>query len=166
MRQESLCLRDWRPGVEAKSSLIRFRQGDMLFGAMRPYFHKVAIAPFAGTTRTTCFVLRVRERLAFAYAVMTLFDGRTVAFASSHASGTTIPYARWDGVLGSMPTLLPPPHTLRAFEELVSPLLAWLSAAGARILNLRAARDLLLPRLVAGEIDVTDLDIAVPDLVA
>jgi type I restriction enzyme S subunit len=65
-----------------------------------------------------------------------------------------------------MPTLLPPPHTLRAFEELVSPLLAWLSAAGARILNLRAARDLLLPRLVAGEIDVTDLDIAVPDLVA
>ena len=32
--------------------------------------------------------------------------------------------------------------------------------------HLRATRDLLLPRLISGEIDVTDLDIAVPELAA
>jgi type I restriction enzyme S subunit len=31
---------------------------------------------------------------------------------------------------------------------------------------LREARDLLLPRLVSGEIDVTDLDIDAPELAA
>ena len=32
--------------------------------------------------------------------------------------------------------------------------------------NLRATRDLLLPRLISGEIDVTDLDIAMPEAAA
>ena len=33
-------------------------------------------------------------------------------------------------------------------------------------IDLRATRDLLLPRLISGEIDVTDLDIAVPEAAA
>src|SRR5260370_8139606 len=41
--------------TDAQSSLATFEKGDFLFGAMRPYQHKVAIAPFKGITRTTCF---------------------------------------------------------------------------------------------------------------
>jgi type I restriction enzyme S subunit len=32
--------------------------------------------------------------------------------------------------------------------------------------QLRATRDLLLPRLISGEVDVTDLDIAMPETAA
>ena len=49
----------------------------------------------------------------------------------------------------------------------VGPLSSCLNALAQRLTsNLRATRDLLLPRLISGEIDVTDLDIAVPDLAA
>jgi len=164
--KQSLCLREWRPGSEATSSLVRFREEDILFGAMRPYFHKVAIAPFDGTTRTTCFVLRPAEPVLGAYAALTLFDSRTIDFAASHASGSTIPYVRWDGVLGEMPIVLPPHVVLEASESTVRPLLAWIARAGARNDNLRATRDVLLPQLISGEIDVSDLDVTGLELVA
>jgi type I restriction enzyme S subunit len=35
---------------------------------------------------------------------------------------------------------------------------------GRAIENARATRDILLPRLMSGEIDVTDLDIVVPEM--
>lgn len=54
---KSLAIREVRPNEEALSSLLRFDENDILIGAMRVYFHRVAIAPFDGITRTTCFVL-------------------------------------------------------------------------------------------------------------
>ena len=66
----SLALRRHKPGTEARSSLVRFEAGDILFGAMRPYFHKVALAPFNGTTRTTVFVLRPFAPEDWAYVAM------------------------------------------------------------------------------------------------
>jgi hypothetical protein len=41
-----------------------------------------------------------------------------------------------------------------------------LQDSGSMLANLRAARDLLLPRLVSGEIDVEDLDIRAGEAVA
>jgi len=38
---KSLFLRESKSGAEAQSSLTWFYKGDLLFGAMRPYFHKV-----------------------------------------------------------------------------------------------------------------------------
>jgi type I restriction enzyme S subunit len=162
----SLVLRDWRPGSEAASSLLTFHRGDLLFGAMRPYFHKVALAPWAGTTRATCFVLRVRQRESYSFATLSLSDPKTIDFATAHASGTTIPYAKWRDSLATMTILVPEESVMRRFEQLVRPMLDWLTDAGLTIANLRAARDLLLPRLISGEIDVTDLDIAMPPTAA
>jgi type I restriction enzyme S subunit len=160
---KSLCLGRWEPGENAKSSLLRFASRDVLFGAMRPYFHKVAIAPWSGTTRSTCFVLRPKDMDMWAFAVMALFDDRTVDFATRHSSGSTIPYAKWAGAVADMPTLVPPAPIACAFGQVVDPILAFLTQAGIVNATLASARDLLLPRLVSGEIDVTDLDIAMPE---
>jgi type I restriction enzyme S subunit len=53
LSRKSLALQESKPWEEAQSSLILFKKGDVLFGAMRSYFHKVTIAPFDGVTRTT-----------------------------------------------------------------------------------------------------------------
>ena len=44
----SLAITDFRPNEEAQSSLLTFDEDDILIGAMRVYFHRVAIAPCAG----------------------------------------------------------------------------------------------------------------------
>jgi type I restriction enzyme S subunit len=52
------------------------------------------------------------------------------------------------------------------FEQLARPIRRQMELLIARHQNLRETRDLLLPRLISAEIDVTDLDIAVPEIAA
>ncbi len=153
---KSLALLEARPIEEAQSSLQLFEKGDILFGAMRPYFHKVAIAPFSGVTRTTCFVFKPAQPEWHAFATMTTFDEETVAYANSHSQGATIPYAVWDGSLSEMPIVLPSPEVLQRFEEIVAPMLSRLAQSFFSLGNLRRTRDLLLPRLLSGQIALKD----------
>jgi type I restriction enzyme S subunit len=155
--RKTLALAESKPWSEAQSSLILFEEDDVLFGAMRAYFHKVCVAPFPGVTRTTCFVLRPRRPEFTAFGTMTEFAEPTVDYAAKHAQGATIPYAVWDGSLARMPVLLPPDDLLRQFQMAVSPMLAWVKGALARQNNLRETRDLLLPKLISGELDVSAL---------
>ena len=62
-----------KPITEAESSLLAFKKGDFIFGAMRPYFHKAIVAPYAGLTRSTCFVLQAKNAQAKYFAYMALF---------------------------------------------------------------------------------------------
>ncbi len=52
------------------------------------------------------------------------------------------------------------------FEQLARPLRHEMELLIARQQNLRITRNLVLPRLISGEIDVTDLDIAIPEAAA
>ena len=155
---KSLALLEAKPIEEAQSSLQLFEKGDILFGAMRPYFHKVVVAPFPGVTRTTCFVFKPANPEWHAFATMTVFEDTTVAFANAHSQGATIPYAVWDGSLSEMPIVLPPSDVLQRFEAVVAPILSRLGQSFFAMGNLRRTRDLLLPRLLSGQIDVEALD--------
>lgn len=161
--KHSLAILESEPWDNARSSLRLFDEMDILFGAMRPYFHKVAIAPFKGITRTTCFVLRPRDSEVFSYSVMTLFQEETIEFANKHSQGSTIPYVAWEGVLANMPCLEPPDHLLKTFNSAVYPILRLIHLQYFIQKNLCRARDLLLPRLISGELDVSDLDIKTGD---
>ena len=104
---KSLFLTESKPGGEAKSSLTKFYTGDLIFGAMRPYYHKVCIAPFDGTTRTTAFVLYPKRERDFAFAALLLFEPDTIDFATRNSTGTAIPYAAWTDSLEVMATIIP-----------------------------------------------------------
>ena len=151
---KSLALLEAKPIEEAQSSLQLFEKGDILFGAMRPYFHKVVVAPFSGVTRSTCFVFKPMRPEWHAFATMTAFDEVTVAYANAHSQGATIPYAVWDGSLSEMPLVLPSPDVLQRFETAVAPMLSRLAQSFFALGNLRRTRDLLLPRLLSGQINV------------
>ena len=152
---KTLTVHDYRPGSEAASSLRLFQEGDVLFGAMRAYFHKVCIAPFSGVTRSTCLVLRPNPG-RYHFTVAALSEEATVAYAAAHSTGSTIPYAKWAGVLSEMRLVVPPVALCERFGQLVGPM--WLFGQNLASCNrvLREVHDLLLPRLVSGEIDVSE----------
>lgn len=152
--QRSLAIASSENWESAQSSLHLFERDDVLFGAMRPYFHKVALAPFAGVTRKTVFVLRPATPTHRAFALLTAFRDETVAYANAHSRGATIPYAVWEGALAAMKIVVPPSAVLAEFEVTVGPMIDWLSGSFARQRTLRATRDLLLPRLISGEIEL------------
>jgi len=147
-------LETFKSGEEAQSSLIRFQDGDILFGAMRPYFHKVCLAPFSGTTRTTCFVLVPRTDSDRAFALMLASEPATVQFATTHSVGSTIPYAKWQSSLHEMPCFLPPEALRAAFGMFVDSLLHLSNQTVHESAKLATLRDYLLPRLLSGEVRV------------
>ncbi len=159
----SLLLADSRPGEDAQSSLVKFGKGDLLFGAMRPYFHKVCIAPFDGTTRTTVFVLQPHAPEESAFAAMLLHDHKTIEYATSHSTGSTIPYAVWQGSLDTMPSVIPPTQVRAVFERLVRPLLDRIQLHFFEIHTLAALRDALLPKLISGELLVPNAACVIQD---
>ena len=63
-----------------------------------------------------------------------------------------MPRASWD-VLVKYPVVVPPEALLRRYNELVQDIVASIQNMVFRNPNLRRTRDLLLPRLVAGEVD-------------
>lgn len=160
----SLFLGESKDGIEAKSSLIRFYQGDILFGAMRPYFHKVCIAPFDGTTRTTAFVLMPRRNEDFSFSVLQLHQQVTIDYATAHSTGTTIPYAKWKGSLSDMPILIPSKEVRKTFNDLYQPLLKAIPPKYFKNITLATLRDTLLPKLLSGELRIPDAEKIVEDV--
>ncbi len=150
----SLGLSESKDGEEAQSSLILFYAGDILFGAMRAYFHRVCIAPFAGVTRTTTFVLSTRQEYDFAFALLTMNQDTTIDFADSHSKGSTIPYAVWDGSLAEMPIVLPPLEIREKFNTTVQSMLWQIANSVFENQTLTRTRDYLLPKLLSGEVEV------------
>ena len=154
-----LALSTVKSGEEAKSSLIKFSRGDILFGAMRPYFHKVCIAPVDGTTRTTAFVLQSLKTDDYSFGVFSLYQDTTIKFATANSTGTTMPYVKWKGVLENMLIVLPSQTIRNEFNKICKPLLDTIQDRFAQQNTLQKTRDTLLPKLLSGELDVSELEL-------
>ena len=155
---KSLTLWDFKNGEEAKSSLVSFKKGDILFGAMRPYFHKVCITPFDGTTRTTCLVLSSKERDYFGFSLLTLFLDSTINFATQNSTGSTIPYIKWKNELESLTVPFPPVELAGQFNTFLEPILARFLMSIEEKQVLSELRDTLLPKLISGELRIPDAE--------
>ena len=145
-------LSETKSGEEANSSLTLFRDGDILFGAMRPYFHKVCIAPFDGVTRTTVFTLAARDTNARAFALFLAYQKSTIEYATQHSEGSTIPYAKWRNSLERMPVVLPNSIIQQSYSKIVFPLIEQANANSQQAQTLTQLRDTLLPRLISGQL--------------
>ena len=160
---KSIFLLESLPGEQAQSSLTLFKRGDILFGAMRPYFHKVCIAPFDGVTRTTAFVLRSEHP---SFALFAMFDESTVEFATTHSEGSTIPYAKWAGSLERKPLVLPPTDLMSCFEAVATPIVDAGMQNTHRMRTLAELRDTLLPRLISGKLRLPEAEREIEDAIA
>lgn len=62
--------------------------------------------------------------------------------------------------------LIPYPVLITRFEEILQPIFRNLEVLTIKNANLRRTRDLLLPKLISGEIDVENLDINTGEIAA
>lgn len=145
---------DFKSNDEAKSSLQTFEQNDIVVGAMRVYFHRVILAPCKGITRTTCFVLSVKNENALAYSLMQCNQDEAISFAEKTSKGSTMPYAVWDGGYGEYKVVIPPSEVMKSFNDLLSNFFSKMNKNAIENRTLSLLRDTLLPRLMSGELEV------------
>ena len=137
----------------AESSLQHFESGDILFGAMRVYFHKVILAPIQGVTRKTCFVIHAKKDILHNYLYSLLFSDTTINYANTISVGATMPYVRWNDFI-RMQCLLPSEKILNDYNKIISSIFKRIMNSYEYLTNLTKQRDLLLPRLMSGKLEV------------
>lgn len=154
--RRSIALSEWGAAKDVGSTKLRFRPGDILFGKIRPYFHKVAVAPIAGVASSDAIVIRPKKLQDAGIALAIVSSDAFVAHATQTSNGTKMPRANWS-VLQKFPVLIPSQDLHLQFEEIMAGVVSSVRNHVLRNRNLRTTRDLLLPKLISGEIDVSTL---------
>ena len=109
------------------------------------------------------FILRsTGRRLTQNILYLWLQEPATISAIRATNANAAQPGINQVGVNG-LSLLVAPLDVVRRFDELVEPSLSLIISLAKRNEALRRTRDLLLPRLISGEVDVSNLDIAVPE---
>ena len=151
--RRSLALDAWETATELGSNKLEFKKGEVLFGKIRPYFHKVSVAPFDGLCSADTIVIRARRPEHYAVVVACVSSDAFVAEASATANGAKMPRANWD-VLEKYQVVVPNGKVAAKFSALFADIIAQQQALVCQIQNLRRTRDLLLPRLLSGQVEL------------
>ncbi|MBT9151305.1 MAG: hypothetical protein DDT40_01496 [candidate division WS2 bacterium] len=156
--RRSLVINSLGSSCELKTSRIIFRKGSVLFGSIRPYFHKVFYAFCDGVTNTSVFVIKAAEPATVSFLLSLLFSEDSVNWANQNSGGTKMPVISWD-VFKTMKVILPDKNLLSKYDTIVTSFLQETCVLNLKNLKLKVTRDLLLPKLISGKLNVSYLDI-------
>ena len=161
------CLTLWNGGSgdDATSNKSRFTKGDLLFGKLRPYFHKVAIAPTDGICSTDILVIRCTDSAYCEFMYFSLFQDEVIQFVSDASGGTRMPRTNWETLAG-YDCVVPPQPVACAFGEIVAPMIETMMQCVAENDALTKIRDLILPRLISGKLRVADAESLIEKAIA
>lgn len=128
-----------------------FERNDVLFGKLRPYFHKVGLAPFRGVCSTDILVLRPTEPKWLGFVAMHASSDELISYTTQLSNGARMPRTSWHDV-AAFKVAIPSDDIANAFNDLVSPLFQRIYANIATAKLLAELRDTLLPRLISGKL--------------
>ena len=142
--------------------------GDVLVSKDGANFLKHVFPMFedsAAVLLSSVAVLRPSDAISSVVLSLTLREPMNKARLRGFVSGAAIPrVVLKDFKLHRL--VLPPQNIQKRFDDYCRPMMRQAVVLEAFNMHLRRIRDLLLPRLISGEIDVTDLDIEVPEAAA
>lgn len=160
MPRRSLSLTEWGSAATVESGKFWFTPSDILFGKLRPYFHKVGIANVKGVCSTDILVIRPKEPNWHAFLVMHLFSKAFIEHATQLSDGARMPRTNWRDT-AAYKFALPPVGLAKRFNQIVQPMFALMKADVESIRSLASLRDHLLPRLITGKLRLEDAEAAV-----
>ena len=153
-------------GIEERegNSGSKFQNGDTLFARITPCLEngKTGFVQFLPSHDAVAFgstefiVLRSRAlcpEYVYALARSDEFRANAIKSMSGATGRQRVKEACFDAFLLAQPDA----ETLQRYREIAQPMFAMIRKLAAKNANLRATRDLLLPKLISGELDVSTL---------
>lgn len=141
--RHSLYSHEWTNSEGVMSNKSGFKVGDILFGKLRPYFHKVSIAAVDGIASTDILVLRPKPGFeVLAQSVLSSED--LIEYATQVSSGTRMPRASWKDIMNYEVTV----KNVEILQESLSGFDAYSRALIHENKVLTETRDALIKRLI------------------
>jgi type I restriction enzyme S subunit len=150
MPRQSIALSEWSEASGIESNKAGFKRGEILFGKLRPYFHKVGVAPIEGVASTDIVVLAPSKDEWFGFVLGHVSSNAFVDYTNAGSTGTKMPRTSWSQ-MAIYPVAIPDESIAGAFTCYVRPGISRIleSIRDSRILFI--LRDTLLPTLISGE---------------
>lgn len=133
-------------------------KGDTLISNIRPYFKKIVYCEddCGCSTDVLCFTPNRHQYSAYLFSV--LYADSFFAFMVAGAKGTKMPRGDKQQIM-TYPVTLPSNEELEEFNAIALPALEQIHSNRVENKSLSAMRDTLLPKLMSGELDVSDIDL-------
>jgi type I restriction enzyme S subunit len=157
MPRRSLALTSWGRASDVGSTKSRFLEGEILFGKLRPYFHKVGVAPLAGVCSTDVVVIAPSDPAWYGLMLGHVSSDEFVAYTDAGSTGTKMPRTSWSE-MARFEILVPDARVAQVFTSLVAPLIQAIRSHIFQSRTLASIRDILLPKLLSGEIRVREAE--------
>jgi type I restriction enzyme S subunit len=143
--------------ADVTSNKSRFEQGDILFGKLRPYFHKVVSVSYRGVCSTDIVVLPPIDPALSGFALAAVASDSVVRDVTSASEGTRMPRTNWKD-LASVQVPWPGLTAAKSFSVAVSAVRESVESRLTENRTLAATRDALLPQLMSGKLRVRDAE--------
>jgi len=157
MPRRCIALSDWDSAAALESNKSQFQRGEILFGKLRSYFHKVGVAPLDGVCSTDIVVVRPKSPQCFGYALGHMSSDAFVAYTNAGSTGTKMPRTNWED-MAKYGVVIPPDEITRAFDFVVKHATNSMTSRIFQSRTLAALRDTLLPKLLSGEVRVPEAE--------
>ena len=157
MPKHSIALADWASAEEIASNKYEFRKGEILFGKLRTYFHKVGIAPVDGVCSTDIVVVAPKNSVWFGFVLGHASSVEFVDYTHSGSTGTKMPRTNWR-YMARYVIALSPESLAAEFARMMQPSFDRIVTAQHESRDLADLRDTLLSKLVSGELQVKDAE--------
>lgn len=153
--RKSIVLENWSTADKAASNKTAFLKGDILFGKIRPYFHKIGWATINGVTSTDTIVMRPKSTLLSALALQTVFADQFVEKATASSTGSKMPRADWK-VMKMFEVAFPGESSdiLKRYQNFFDTVVGKIGNHIEQNRELTKLRDWLLPLLMNGQVRV------------
>jgi type I restriction enzyme S subunit len=157
MPRKSIALATWGRSEEVTSGKSSFLEGEILFGKLRPYFHKVGVAPLDGVCSTDILVVRAKSPEWYGLVLGHLSSEELVAHADAVSTGTKMPRTNWQD-MARYEICLPNPKLAETFASFVKNYITKIRQNIHESRTVASIRDALLPRLISGQIRIKDAE--------
>jgi type I restriction enzyme, S subunit len=153
MPRKNIALNEWGKAGDVTSNKFLFKKGEILFGKLRPYFHKVGVAAIDGVYSTDVLVVMPKQAEYFGVLLGHLTSVDFINYVDAGSEGTKMPRTSWE-MMARYPIVIPDAKMASRFTRIVNPMVQKIHANIAQSRTLASIRDALLPRLLSGEVMV------------
>jgi len=131
-------------------------KGDVLISNIRPYFKKIVYCQSDCGCSTDVLCFTPKSPKLSAYLFSTLYADRFFDFMVAGAKGTKMPRGDKQQIM-SYSVRVPSDAELAEYNGLATPILAQIESNRCENISLSALREGLLPKLMSGKIDVSNI---------
>lgn len=157
MPKKCIALSEWGTGDSLESNKFEFNKGEILFGKLRPYFHKVGVAPLDGVCSTDIVVVAPKNQAWFGFVLGHVSSIDFIEYTNSGSTGTKMPRTSWNE-MARYSVIIPPELIAEAFNMQLVQMVDRMIASIHESRTLAELRDTLLPKLISGELRIKDAE--------